>query len=80
MANIRVTCRHCGAAVLLWPAQVLLLQSANHSADTYLFLCPDCGRVTVNSAGPAEVLLLLAAGVLVGGGDAGTSRPKGGQR
>ena len=63
MANIRVTCRHCGAAVLLWPAQVLLLQSQNHTSDAYLFLCPSCGRVTVSSAGPAEILLLVAAGV-----------------
>jgi hypothetical protein len=69
MATIRLTCRPCGAAVLLSPPQVLLLHTGSDTSDAYVFFCPSCARGTVNSAGPAETLLLLAAGVAVGGGD-----------
>lgn len=61
MASIRVHCRYCRKAALVWPEQVLLASWAG--SGTYLFFCPGCGRVTDGAVGPAELLMLMAAGV-----------------
>jgi hypothetical protein len=61
MATIRVHCRSCPTTTLLSPEQVLLVSSGGWGS--YLFFCPGCGRVSDGPAGPAQILLLVAAGV-----------------
>ena len=68
MATIRVHCRSCPTTTLLSPEQVLLVSSGGWGS--YLFCCPGCGRVSDGVAGPAQILLLVAAGVPLGGGPA----------
>ena len=68
MATIRVHCRSCPTTTLLSPEQVLLVSSGGWGS--YLFCCPACGRVRDGVAGPAQILLLVAAGVPLGGGPA----------
>jgi hypothetical protein len=67
MATIRIRCRYCSTTTLVRPEQVLLVLSG--TAGTYLFSCPACARLTDAAAGPAEALLLVAAGVPLVDGD-----------
>ena len=55
MATIRVSCRSCPASALLTPEQILLVHLRGWGS--YLFVCPECGRVTDAPAGPDHMLL-----------------------
>ena len=63
MYDIRVTCQSCEAWTVIRPDRILLLADPGRDAGDYLFLCPMCERLTVRSASPADVRLLLGAGV-----------------
>ena len=73
MATIRVHCHHCSATALVRPAQVLLVTA--RGGATHLFRCPACGRITDGPADPAQVLLLVAAGVPLSGAHDAEGRP-----
>ena len=67
MVRIRVHCRYCPATALVRPEQMLLVPW--EGGGTYLFCCPACGRIADGPADPGQVLMLMAAGVPLVGGD-----------
>jgi len=65
MATIRATCPTCIRPVDLAPAQVLLLTRPDATGfGTYLYLCTTCDQVAVKPARPADITLLVSAGVV----------------
>jgi hypothetical protein len=76
MSTIHTVCPLCTLPVDLEPAEILLLTDPDPSASgTYLFQCAACQQVIVKPASPANVALLVTAGVTVGEPGAPAARP-----